>query len=96
MGLAAFCGFALSATSTAWSSPSTNRHSVPLGVVLDEANTTTGQQISSSGTTIYDGDRLEAEGTHTLRVRLVNAQIYIQPGAVTEVRGTADEHSFVI
>ena len=42
--------------------------SAPLGVVLAAENAHVGAGVTTSGATIYDGDRLEAEANSTLRV----------------------------
>jgi hypothetical protein len=65
------------------SSPST-----PLGVVLAAENAHVGAGVTTSGETIYDGDRLETPANSTLRVRLGSGQLLLRQNSV------ADVHSF--
>jgi hypothetical protein len=65
------------------SSPST-----PLGVVLAAENAHVGAGVTTSGETIYDGDRLETPANSTLRVRLGSGQLLLRQNTV------ADVHSF--
>jgi hypothetical protein len=65
------------------SSPST-----PLGVVLAAENAHVGAGVTTTGETIYDGDRLETPANSTLRVRLGSGQLLLRQNTV------ADVHSF--
>jgi len=69
------------------SAASTGRGSVAIGVVLQVTASETGPELDSAGATVYDGDRLETEGTTTIRAILRGLQLYLHPGTVTEVRG---------
>jgi hypothetical protein len=62
--------------------------SAPLGVVLAAENAHGGAGVTTSGATIYDGDRLETPSNSTLRVRLGSGQLVLRQGTV------ADVHSF--
>lgn len=62
--------------------------SVPLGVVVSAENANVGAGVTTSGATIYDGDRLQTPANSTLRVRLGTGQIVLRQNTV------ADVHSF--
>ncbi len=64
-----------------------NPPSTPLGVVLQAENARAGADVTYSGATIYDGDRLQTEGGN-LRVRFGGSQMYLRPNTA------ADVHSF--
>jgi hypothetical protein len=65
-----------------------NSPSVPLGVVLSAENANGGTDVTTSGATVYDGDRLQTQPSSTLRVRLGTGQIVLRENTVTYV------HSF--
>jgi len=62
--------------------------SAPLGVVLASENASVGAGVTTSGATIYDGDRLTTPANSTLRVRLGSGQMVLRQNS------TADVHSF--
>ena len=62
--------------------------SAPLGVVLASENAHVGAGVTTSGETVYDGDRLTTPANSTLRVRLGSGQIALHQNS------TADVHSF--
>jgi hypothetical protein len=59
--------------------------SVPLGVVLAAENANVGAGVTTSGATIYDGDRLQTQANSTLRVRLGSGQIFLRQNTVADV-----------
>ncbi len=62
--------------------------SAPLGVVVASENAHVGAGVTTSGATIFDGDRLETPASATLRVRLGAGQMVLRQNS------TADVHSF--
>lgn len=60
----------------------------PLGVVVASENANVGAGVTTSGATIYDGDRLQTPANSTLRVRLGSGQMVLRQNT------TADVHSF--
>jgi hypothetical protein len=62
--------------------------SAPLGVVLASENAHVGAGVTTSGETVYDGDRLTTPANSTLRVRLGSGQIVLRQNS------TADVHSY--
>jgi len=60
----------------------------PLGVVLASENANVGAGVTTSGATIYDGDRLQTPANSTLRVKLGSGQIVLRQNSI------ADVHSF--
>jgi hypothetical protein len=77
----ALCGVAALAAPA--SSPS-----APLGVVMAAENAHVGAGVTTSGETIYDGDRLQTPAHSTLRVRLGSGQLLLRQNSA------ADVHSF--
>jgi hypothetical protein len=67
--------------------------SAPLGMVLQADRAQVGANVSSSGATIYEGDRLETDGDGTLRARLGGPQIYLRPNTAAEVHGLSNGFS---
>lgn len=59
--------------------------SAPLGVVLSAENAHVGAGVTSSGETIYDGDRLQTPPDGTLRVRLGAGQLFLRPNSAADV-----------
>lgn len=59
--------------------------SVPLGVVVAAENSNVGAGVTSSGATVYDGDRLKTEAGSTLRVRLGSGQMLLRQNTAAEV-----------
>jgi hypothetical protein len=59
--------------------------SAPLGVVLAAENAHVGAGVTTSGATIYDGDRLEAPANSTLRVRLGSGQMVLRQNTIAYV-----------
>jgi hypothetical protein len=62
--------------------------SAPLGVVVAAENANVGAGVTTSGATIYDGDRLQTPANSTLRVRLGSEQIVLRQNS------SADVHAF--
>jgi hypothetical protein len=62
--------------------------SVPLGVVVSADNANVGAGVTTSGATIYDGDRLQTPANSTLRVRFGPGQMVLRQNSL------ADVHSF--
>jgi len=62
--------------------------SAPLGVVLSSENAHVGAGATTSGATIYDGDRLNTPANATLRVKLGAGQMVLRQNT------TADVHEF--
>jgi hypothetical protein len=62
--------------------------SAPLGVVVASENAHVGAGVTTSGATIYDGDRLETPANSTLRVKLGAGQMVLRQNT------TADVHNF--
>lgn len=59
--------------------------SVPLGVVVAADNPNVGAGVSTTGVTIYDGDRLETPANSSLRVRLGSGQMVLRQNTVALV-----------
>jgi hypothetical protein len=59
--------------------------SVPLGVVVAADNPNVGAGVSTTGVTIYDGDRLETPANSSLRVRLASGQMVLRQNTVALV-----------
>jgi hypothetical protein len=59
--------------------------SAPLGVVLSSENANVGAGVTTSGETIYDGDRLQTPAHSTLRVRLGSGQIVLRQNTIADV-----------
>jgi hypothetical protein len=70
-----------------------NPASAPLGVVLQAERATVGADITSSGETVYDGDRLGTAGGGTLRARLGGAQMYLRPNTTAKVHSLSNGFS---
>jgi hypothetical protein len=62
--------------------------SAPLGVVVAAENANVGAGVTTSGATIYDGDRLQTPANSTLRVRFGSDQMVLRQNT------TADVHAF--
>ena len=65
----------------------------PLGVVLFAKNVDGKIDVTLSGATIYDGDRLRTESTGALRARLLGLQVYLGPSAAVDVHETFEGFS---
>jgi len=59
--------------------------SAPLGVVVAAENANVGAGVTTSGATIYDGDRLQTPANSTLRVRLGAGQMVLRQNTIAEV-----------
>ena len=70
-----------------------NPPSAPLGSVMQADRAHQGVDLTSSGATIYDGDRLETQDDGTLRARLGKSQLYMQQSTVAEVHGLSNGYS---
>ena len=67
--------------------------SAPLGVVLSAENGHVGAAVTSSGETIYDGDRLQTPPDGTLRVRLGAGQLFLRQDSEADVHALANGFS---
>lgn len=59
--------------------------SAPLGVVLASENARVGAGVTTSGATIYDGDRLVTPANSTLQVKLGSGQIVLRQNTAADV-----------
>jgi hypothetical protein len=59
--------------------------SAPLGVVVSADNANVGAGVTTSGATIYDGDRLRTPANSTLRVRLGSGQLVLRQNTLADV-----------
>jgi hypothetical protein len=59
--------------------------SAPLGVVMAAENANVGAGVTSSGATIYDGDRLQTAANSSLRVRLGSGQMLLRDNTLADV-----------
>ena len=62
----------------------------PLGIVTEANDAHLSNGSVSTGTTIYDGDRLSTEGTGTLRVRSGSAMIYLAGASQVTLRSVPE------
>ena len=58
----------------------------PLGVIVT-AQGPNGLDLTSTGSTVYEGDRLETSDSGTLRARLGGAQLILSKGTAAQVHG---------
>lgn len=70
-----------------------NAGPTPLGVVLLAKDAHASMDMTLSGATIYDGDRLKTENDGTLRARLGRSQMYLGPSTAADVHGTSNGFS---
>jgi hypothetical protein len=70
-----------------------NPPSAPLGSIVQADRAQQGVDLTSSGATIYEGDRLETQADGTLRARLGKSQLYLQQSTLAEVHGLANGYS---
>ncbi len=59
--------------------------SAPLGVVVSAENANVGAGVTTSGATIYDGDRLQTPANSTLRVRFGTGQLVLRQNSIADV-----------
>jgi hypothetical protein len=59
--------------------------SAPLGVVVSADNANVGAGVTTSGATIYDGDRLQTPANSTLRVRFGSGQMVLRQNSLADV-----------
>ena len=59
--------------------------SAPLGVVVAAENANVGAGVTTSGATIYDGDRLQTPANSTLRVRFGSGQMVLRQNTMADV-----------
>ena len=59
--------------------------SAPLGVVVAAENANVGAGITTSGATIYDGDKLQTPAGSTLRVRFRAGQLVLRQNTIADV-----------
>lgn len=69
----------------AMAAPAANPPAAPLGVVVAAENANVGASATMSGSTIYDGDRLQTQPGSTLRVRLGLGQMALKENTITDV-----------
>lgn len=67
--------------------------SAPLGVVVSAENSNVGAGVTTSGATIYDGDRLQTPANSTLRVRLGPGQMVLRSNTIAEVHAFPNGYS---
>lgn len=59
--------------------------SVPLGVVVSSENSNYGAAVTTSGSTIYDGDHLQTQPNATIRVKLGSGQLILRQSTIADV-----------
>lgn len=59
--------------------------SAPMGVVLAAENAHVGAGVTTSGATVYDGDRLQTPENSTLRVRLGSGQLVLRQNTIADI-----------
>jgi hypothetical protein len=59
--------------------------SAPLGVVVAAENANVGAGVTTSGATIYDGDRLQTPANSSLRVRFGTGQLVLRQNTAADV-----------
>jgi hypothetical protein len=59
--------------------------SAPLGVVVAAENANVGAGVTTSGATIYDGDRLQTPANSSLRVRFGTGQLVLRQNTIADV-----------
>lgn len=69
----------------AMAAPAANAPAAPLGVVMSAENGNVGAGAAMSGSTIYDGDRLQTQPGNTLRVRLGSGQMVLKENTIADV-----------
>jgi hypothetical protein len=67
--------------------------SAPLGVVVASENANVGAGVTTSGATIYDGDRLQTPPNSTLRVRFGAGQMLLRQNTIADVHTLANGFS---
>jgi hypothetical protein len=67
--------------------------SAPLGVVILAENANVGMDVTYSGATIYDGDRLQTPDGGNLRVRFGASQIYLRQSSLASVHSLSNGFS---
>ena len=67
--------------------------SAPLGVVVSAENANVGAGVTTSGATIYDGDRLQTPSNSTLRVRLGAGQMVLRQNTTADVHALSNGFS---
>jgi hypothetical protein len=70
--------------------------SAPLGSVLQAERAYDGLDITVTGATIYDGDRLETQEDGNLRARLGRSQIYLRSSTLAEVHGLSNGYLAIL
>jgi hypothetical protein len=68
----------------------------PLGVVLASENANVGAGVTTSGATIYDGDRLQTPANSTLRVKLGSGQLVLRQNTITDVHSFPNGFSAIL
>ena len=67
--------------------------SAPLGVVVAAENAHVGAGVTTSGATIYDGDRLATAANSSLRVRFGTGQLLLRQNTTADVHAIANGFS---
>ena len=67
--------------------------SAPLGVVVAAENANVGAGVTTSGATIYDGDRLQTPANSTLRVRFGSGQMVLRQNTIADVHALTNGFS---
>ena len=67
--------------------------SAPLGVVVSSENANVGAGVTTSGATIYDGDRLQTPANATLRVRFGSGQMVLRQNTTADVHALTNGFS---
>jgi len=67
--------------------------SAPLGVVVSAENANVGAGVTTSGATIYDGDRLQTPANSTLRVRFGSGQMVLRQNTMADVHSMTNGFS---
>src|SRR5258708_3747114 len=62
-----------------------NPPSAPLGIVLQADRAQVGSDVTSGGSTVYDGDRLKTQIEGTLRATLGGPQLYLRHATSAQV-----------
>jgi hypothetical protein len=71
----------------------TSSPSAPLGVVVAAENANVGAGVTTSGATIYDGDRLQTPANSTLRVRFGSGQMVLRQNTIADVHALSNGFS---
>jgi hypothetical protein len=90
-GLVTVLGLVLAGVSAMAATP--NPASAPLGVIVQADRAASGVDTTYSGSTVYDGDRLETTDKGTLRARLGGPELFLRASTTAQVHGLANGFS---